>query len=157
MQLIARLLLAGSWRAAGFLVPTEGLDELGHARLDEVALDRGLEIRTTDLFSRMDFVPGLGRQNAAIGAAFGLAGDFSDVIRTANNAFILQVVEYQPADSLIWETQKLQQRATLTAVSQQTRLTDWLEGLRTAATIVDNRDAVFQAVEDQPLPQFPLG
>ena len=79
------------------------------------------------------------------------------MIRTANNAFILQVVDYQPADSLVWETQKAQQRATLTAVRQQSRLTDWLEGLRNAADIVDNRDAVFQAVEDAPLPQFPMG
>jgi peptidyl-prolyl cis-trans isomerase D len=126
--------------------------------MDQVALDRGLEIRTTELFSRNDFVPGLGRQNAAVGAAFGLATVFSDVIRTANNAFILEVVDYQPADSLAWEAQKQQQRAALTSTAQQTRLTDWLDGLRNAATIIDNRESVFQAVEDAPLSQgFPMG
>ncbi len=126
--------------------------------MDQVALDNGLEIRTTEFFARNDFVPGLGRQNAAIGAAFGLATDYSDVIRTANNAFILQVTGYEPADSLAWEAQKQQQRAALIAVAQQSRLTDWLDGLRNAATIVDNREAVFQAVEDAPLAQqFPLG
>jgi peptidyl-prolyl cis-trans isomerase D len=126
--------------------------------MDQVALDRGLEIRTTELFSRNDFVPGLGRQNAAVGAAFGLASEFSDVVLTANNAYILEVVDYQPADSLAWEAQKQQQRAALTSTAQQTRLTDWLDGLRNAATIVDNREQVFQAVEDAPLSQgFPMG
>ncbi len=126
--------------------------------MDQVALDQGLEIRTTELFSRNDFVPGLGRQNAAVGAAFGLATVFSDVIRTANNAYILEVVDYQPADSLAWEAQKQQQRAALTSTAQQTRLTDWLDGLRNAATIMDNRESVFQAVEDAPLSQgFPMG
>jgi peptidyl-prolyl cis-trans isomerase D len=140
----------------------EGQDIVSSLRagtgMDQVALDNGLEIRTTEFFSRDDFVPGLGRQNSAIGAAFGLATDYSDVIRTANNAFILQVTGYQPADSLAWEAQKEQQRAALVAVAQQSRLTDWLDGLRNAATIVDNREAVFQAVEDAPLAQqFPLG
>jgi peptidyl-prolyl cis-trans isomerase D len=141
----------------------EGYEILGRLRggeaMDDIAVETDLEIRTTDPFSRNDFVPGLGRQNAAIGAPFGInQGEFSDVVTTPTNAFILQVMDYQAPDSAAWEAQKNIQRRQLVAIEGQNRLGEWLQGLRDAATILDNREAVFRAAEEAPVNTgMPLG
>ena len=112
-------------------------------RMDDAAQQRGLEIRHTDTYSRMDFVPGLGRLNAAVGAGFGLnEGEVSSVIVANNNAFSLEMVSYFPADSTAFESGRLAQRNRVVATIQQTRLQDWLQGLRAAAKIIDRRAEV---------------
>ncbi|RMH22627.1 MAG: hypothetical protein D6701_01210 [Gemmatimonadetes bacterium] len=120
--------------------------------MENVAAEAGLEIRSAGPFTRGDFVPGLGRLNAAIGAAFGLnEGEVSDPVQANNNVFILQQTAYVPADSAAWEAQKDEQRARLMASLQQARLQAWLEGLRDAADIVDRRAQVLnQGQADQP-------
>ena len=71
--------------------------------LDGVTAEMGLEVRETEPFTRNDFVPGLGRQNAAIGAAFGLRpGQTSGVVTTPANAFVIEQVSYAVADSAAW-------------------------------------------------------
>jgi peptidyl-prolyl cis-trans isomerase D len=141
------------------MAAAEGDEILGRVRagegMDEIAVERDLEIRTSEPFSRTGFVPGLGRQNAAVGAAFGMnMGEWSDVVRIPDNAFLLQVVDYQAADSLAWEAQKDLQRTRLASIEQQTRLGEWLDGLRDAADILDRREEVFQAAEEAPLNPF---
>jgi len=62
------------------------------------------EIRNAGPFARVDFVPGMGRQNAAVGAAFGLpVGGVSGVVRTPANAFIIEVLSRTPADAAAWQ------------------------------------------------------
>ncbi|MGD8321811.1 MAG: peptidylprolyl isomerase [Gemmatimonadota bacterium] len=123
--------------------------------LANVAADMGLEIRTAGPFTRNDFVPGIGRQNAAIGAAFALQpGQVSDVVTTPTNAFVIQTLQRTPADSTAWLEQKDQQRQNADNLEQQQRLQEWIEALRNAADIVDRRSEVFQ--QDQgDLPQTP--
>ena len=125
---------------------------------DAVVSEMGLEITETEFFSRNDFVPGMGRQNGAIGAAFGLLpGEISGVVTTRANAFIIQQVNYAVADSTAWLSQTLQQRQTQVAVVEQTRLEEWIEALRASARIIDRRDEVLAPVdEDAPL-QMPMG
>lgn len=127
--------------------------------LANVAAEMDLEVRTAGPFSRTDFVPGIGRQNAVIGAAFGLPiGQVSDVVSTATNHYVLEVLGRIEADSLEWRAQLPQQRTTAVATIQQQRLQEWIEALRASARVVDRRDEVLApADEDTPAQQFPLG
>ena len=121
--------------------------------MDDVAERHGLEIRDAGPYTRVDFVPGLGRLNAAVGAGFGLyQGRVSDVVEANNNAFILELVDYFAADTTMFEEERVAQRSQMVALTQQTRLQDWLQGLRAAARIVDRRDEVLNVdPADQPL------
>ena len=124
--------------------------------LEDIAEDLGLEISDTGLFSRSSFVPGLGRQNSAIGAAFGLrSGEVSEVVTTPTNAFILDLVGYVPADSAAWIGQRVEQRQTQVLILQQQRLQEWIDALRAAARIVDRRDVVL-APADEDVVQLPM-
>jgi peptidyl-prolyl cis-trans isomerase D len=117
--------------------------------LDELAAEHGLEVREAGPFGRSDFVPGLGRQNAAIGAAFGLTeGEVSDLVVTDTDAFILELVSRTPADSAAWEAQKEDQRLQLQGAFRQQRLAEWLEGLRENADISDQRAQVLRPVDE---------
>lgn len=131
----------------------------GGEPLPNVAADAGLQVRGAGPFARGEFVPGLGRYNAAIGAAFGLeVGQVSDVVTTPANAFIVELMARNPADSLAWVEQKGQQRAQLLPQLRQERLEAWLEGLRENARVVDRRAQVLQPAEEQPLrQQSPFG
>lgn len=114
-----------------------------------VAAALGLEVRPAGPFTRNDFVPGMGRQNAAIGAAFALQpGQVSDAVATPANVFIIQGVGRTPADSLAWAAQKDEQRRGMMSVLQQQRLQEWIEALRAAAKIVDRREQVLRPASD---------
>ncbi|MBT8404269.1 MAG: peptidylprolyl isomerase [Gemmatimonadetes bacterium] len=125
--------------------------------LPNVAADAGLEVRPAGPFARNDFVPGLGRFNAAIGAAFGLdVGEVSDVVESPSNAFIIELLSRTPADSTEWLGQRESQRQQVRSQIEQRRIQDWLESLRTAARIIDRRDEVLQPV-DETAQQSPFG
>ena len=127
------------------------------ALLDEVAGSRRLDIDDASPFARVDFVPGLGRLNAAVGAGFGLyQGQVSDVVSGNSNAFIIELVDYIAADTTLFEEEKEARRAQLVASVQQTRLQDWLRGLRAVARIVDRRDEVLNVDPADQAPQIPL-
>jgi hypothetical protein len=118
-----------------------------------------MELRTAGPFAREDFVPGVGRQNAVIGAAFGLPlGRVSGVVSTPTNHYVLEVVGRLEADSIAWRGQLPEQRAAAVAMVQQQRLQEWIEALRGAARVVDRRDEVLQPVDENSAQNFgPLG
>ncbi len=117
--------------------------------LVKVASAMKLQVRHAGPFSRDDYVPGIGRENKAIGAAFGLEpGQVSGVISTKSNVFVIEDVNRIPADSTAWVDQKAQQRKTYITNEQQQRLQEWIKALRASATIVDNRDKVLHPVGD---------
>ncbi|MHB1194114.1 MAG: peptidylprolyl isomerase [Longimicrobiales bacterium] len=114
-----------------------------------VASALGLEIRPAGPFTRNDFVPGMGRQNAAIGAAFALQpGQVSDAVASPTGVFIIEVVGRVDADSLTWATQMEDQRRGMMNMLQQQRLQEWIEALRASAKIVDRRDEVLRPASD---------
>ncbi len=128
--------------------------------LPNVAASHGLEVRSAGPFSRNDFVPGLGRYNAAIGAAFGLeVGEVSEVVSTPLNTFLIELLSRTPADRDAWEAQKAQQREQATQLLRQQRLESWLAGLRETATVRDRRNEVLVDPDEQPLrqPGSPFG
>ena len=124
----------------------------GGRLLDEVAREMGLaEVREAGPFSRNDNVPGLGRYNAAIGTAFGLAiGEASDAVQANQNAFVIELTASEAADSLAWRDQVNQQRTQLVNALREQRLFQWIEALRENADIVDQREEVLNPPsEDQ--------
>ena len=122
--------------------------------LAEVAREFGLEVRDAGPFARNDFVPGLGRHNAAVGTAFGLEiGEVSDAVEANRNAYVMERTGFEAADSLAWLEQVDVQRAQAVGAIQQQRLTQWIEALRANASIVDRREQVLAPADDQlPLP-----
>ncbi|MDA0328526.1 MAG: peptidylprolyl isomerase [Gemmatimonadetes bacterium] len=128
----------------------------GGAALANVAADLGLEARNAGPLSRNDFVPGVGRQNAAIGAAFGLRpGEVSGVVVTPANAYVLELLDRTAADSTAWLAQIPQQREAAVLRLQQQRLQEWIAALRSAARIVDRRDIVLAPVDEDQI-QMPM-
>ena len=127
-------------------------DELvsGSSTLDSLAEQLGLEVQTAGPFTREAFVPGLGQSSPAVGAVFGTpAGEVAGPVSALGRVLILRVEERTEADAAGWEEQKEAQRAQVTAAIQEARLDEWLEGLRASTRIVDNRDAYFEAAEEQ--------
>ncbi|MEZ4415080.1 MAG: peptidylprolyl isomerase [Gemmatimonadota bacterium] len=121
--------------------------------LDALGSTLGTEVRAPEAFTRTDFVPVLGRQNRAVGTAFGMSpGHLSDPIRTDNAVVVLEVLEHVAADSTAFEAQKEGQRLALQQQEASLRLQEWLEGLRAEARIVDRRDEVLRPADEQPLP-----
>ncbi len=117
--------------------------------LVNVASELGLDVRAAGPFSRNDFVPGIGRQNAVIGAAFGLpVGQVSDVVSTQTNQYVLEVLDRSDPDSTAWRAQLSDQRTRAMSAVQQQRLQSWLDALRANATIVDRRDEVLSPADD---------
>ncbi len=124
--------------------------------LANVAAELDLEVRTAGPFSRDEFVPGVGRHNPVVGAAFGLPiGQVSDVVSTAGNHYVLEVVAKTEADSTAWRGQLDQQRVQVASLVQQQRLQEWIEALRGSARIVDRRDVVL-APQDEDAVQIPM-
>jgi len=126
--------------------------------IEVVAERRGLEIDSAGPYARVDFVPGLGRLNAAVGAGFGLnVGEISGVIEATNNVFIIKLADYFAADTTVFEDERLARREELQGFAQQTRMQEWLNGLRDIARIEDRRDEVLTVdpTEEQ-VPQMPL-
>ncbi len=124
--------------------------------LDELARENGLEAMDAGPFSRVDFVPGLGRSNAALGTAFGLeVGEVSDAVEANRMAFVIERTGHEAADSAAWLEQLDDQRALAVAAIQQQRLAQWIDALRETADIVDRRDEVLNAPEED-LPALPM-
>lgn len=129
-------------------------DLLARARsagsLDVLAGD-GLTVERTAPFTRLDFVPGLGQANPAIGASFGLAvGAIGGPFDAAQGRLALvRVVARQPADRAQWEAQKDLQRARTSQLREQALVNAYLSDLREEARIVDNREAILRPADTE--------
>ena len=125
--------------------------------LADIAEEKGLEIQAAGPYTRLDFVPGIGRLNAAVGVGFGLnIGEVSGAVEANNNVFIIELADYFPADSTSFEDERLVLRNELLGVAQESRLQDWLQGLREVARIIDRRDEVLN-VDPADAQQIPGG
>jgi len=126
------------------------------ADLADVAEQKSLEIQLAGPYARVDFVPGIGRLNAAVGAGFGLnITDVSHAVAAANNVFIIELTDYFAADTTAFEEERLALRDQMLGIAQQSRLPQWLQGLRDVARIIDRRDDVLNV--DPADVQQPLG
>jgi peptidyl-prolyl cis-trans isomerase D len=114
--------------------------------LEAAAQQQNLTVTSSDAFTRGGFVPGMGRLNEAIGAAFSLpVGAVSNPIKTDESVIVMRVDRRVEADRAKWEAQKATQRTSLMQGLRQQRIQAFLMQLRTAAKIEDNRKDLAQA------------
>jgi len=139
-----RVTLQKKKEAAEYLAGQIAAELRGGQTVDEVAEARSLPVRSTEPFTRLDFVPGIGQANAAIGAAFGLdaPGEVAGPVEANDRFFFVELVERQPADRTAFEAQKETMRAQLTRQRQESALDEWLAELREEAQIRDWRREV---------------
>ncbi|MGH7476363.1 MAG: peptidylprolyl isomerase [Longimicrobiales bacterium] len=123
----------------------------GGTGLPEAAAARGLEAANAGPFARVDFVPGLGSTNAAVGAAFGLRpGHISPPIEADERVYLVRLLELESADREAWEAQKDEQRREVIGALEQSRLAQFMGDLRSRADVVDNRARALAAAQQQP-------
>jgi peptidyl-prolyl cis-trans isomerase D len=108
--------------------------------LEHVAQTFNVPVGSEGPFTRGDFVPGIGRLNAAVGAAFGTPeGSLSGVVTADEQVFLLRVVQRTEADRAEWEAQREQQRSGVTGALAEQRWNQFLQALRETATVLDFR------------------
>ena len=118
--------------------------------LEATAKERDLTVTSSNAFGRATFVPGLGRLNAAVGAAFALpVGAISEPIATDDGVFVLRVNRRVDATREAFEAQKAVQRAKALRVLQDARLREFREGLRENANVKDRRKQLNAAARQQ--------
>jgi peptidyl-prolyl cis-trans isomerase D len=107
------------------------------------AADAGLTVTQSEMFTRPQFVAGLGRFNAAVGAAFSLpVGAVSSAIVTDQGVVVLRVERRIEADKATWEAQKETQRREAISSIQQLRVRTFLNEIRKDAKVEDHRKEI---------------
>jgi peptidyl-prolyl cis-trans isomerase D len=113
--------------------------------LEQVAAAFGAAVEQAGPFTRGDFVPGLGRMNAAIGAAFGLRpGETSPLVEANAQLYLVRTLEREDADPGAWRTQLEGQRARVLQALGDARWNQFMMALRENAVIIDNRSEVLR-------------
>ena len=108
--------------------------------LETAAAEQKMEVNQTGLFNRIDFVPGIGQGNEAVGAAFALSvGAVSAPVATEDAVFVMRIDRRVNASREKWESQKQVQRTLLTRSLREERVRSYLEDLRASAKIEDHR------------------
>ncbi len=111
--------------------------------LEQAAQEHGATVEKTGMFTRVGLVPGLGRLNEAVGAAFGLpVGATSGPVKTEDGVFVIRVDARVNADRAAWEAQKDQQRQQLLLRLRRQRIQDFVTALRKEADVDDRRGEV---------------
>ncbi len=127
-------------------IARKALDAIKAGRtLDEAAQSVNLKVQEAGPFTRMDFVPGLGRANAAIGSAFGLkTGQTSDIVEAEGALFIMQTVARTEPTRAEFDAQKEAQQGRIGQLLAQQRWNQYLQAIKEDAKIVDNREQVLK-------------
>lgn len=114
------------------------------ADLASAANAAGFEVRQPDAFTRGESVPGIGRGNAVIAAAFSVSpGQLSEVLTLRQGAYLLRVLEKIAPDESQFETMRAQLQQQLMAQRQQEALQNVFAQLYESAEIEDNRHQFF--------------
>ncbi len=109
--------------------------------LEAAAGELGWTVGTAGPFTRLEFVAGLGRDTEAVGAAFGApVGAVVGPLDAAETIVFLRVDERVEANPEMFVAVREQLRSQVRFQLAQQRATQWIEGLRENATIVDRRD-----------------
>ena len=114
--------------------------------LKEAADAHSLKSTEPQPFSRTDFVPGVGSQNAFISTAFRLGpSETSEVVTTDRGAYIVQVLEQESIDEAEYDKEK--ESLTLRLLDQKRNevLSTWFNDLKENAEIVDNRHVFYSS------------
>lgn len=118
--------------------------EVRHGRtLQQAAAARGLSVQTAGPFTRVEGNPALGQATPAVGAAFGTPiGQVSGVVESPAGLFIVRPTARTAADAARFAGDKERLRTVLMNELRQRSSARWLDSVRRAAKIKDNRDKV---------------
>jgi peptidyl-prolyl cis-trans isomerase D len=95
---------------------------------------------TTEPFSRMSYVPGIGRENAVIAHSFALnQGETSGVIEEADQFYIVRVDSRQPMDMERFRNTLGNLKLSLLGTKQQVYMNDWYTQVRDETEVADFR------------------
>lgn len=120
------------------------------ATLEEVAEERGWDVQESQPFTRLDFVPGLGRNTPAVGAAFGLApGGVTGPLRTGNGYAFVELIERTPADPSQFRSAVDRLRAQVEQQRRQAYVERWMQALRENADVQDLRNQLTTGSQQQ--------
>lgn len=112
--------------------------------LEDAAAEHGMPVQSTDLFTRLEFVPGIGQYNSVIGTAFGTPqGQIGGPAEADGRLYFLRVDERVAASRDGFEASKESVRAQLTRQRREAAIDEWLADLRERADIKDWRKQVF--------------
>ena len=123
----------------------------GDASLTEIGQEQGWPVQVTQPFTRLQFVPGLGRDTEAVGEAFGLpVGEIGGPVDAGETVVLLEVLEKSElsADEFVAAAGAIM--AQLTIQQQQQQLNQWLAGVREQAVVEDLRDRLVQQQDNSP-------
>ncbi len=124
--------------------------EASQSTMEAAAKAKDLTLNTSPIFARPAFVPGLGRLNAAIGAAFALpVGKVSEPVVTDEGVFVMRVDKRIDASKDVWDKQKGEQRKEAMNSLREARVRNYLDGLRKAAKVADKRKSLNAAAREQ--------
>ena len=123
------------------------------AMLADISRSTGWPEQVTQPFTRLEFVPGLGRDTEAMGEAFGLPQGVTGGPADAGETIVLlEVLERSEPSVEAFEATKDGIRAQLTLQQQQQQLNQWLQGLREEADVIDLRDRLAQQAQQTNAP-----
>ncbi len=112
--------------------------------LEDLAAEHNLRLQTSPQFTRVDFVPGLGQADPVIGSAFGLSvGEITGPIESQGQLYFLELLERVEASREVYQAQKENLRAQVTAQRRQSSVDEWLRDLRERSDIEDWRRQFF--------------
>ncbi|MFN8579876.1 MAG: peptidylprolyl isomerase [Gemmatimonadaceae bacterium] len=118
--------------------------------LESASKTQDITIATSPLFARPAFVPGIGRLNGAIGAAFTLpVGQVSEPIITDQSVIVMRVDKRVEASKDAWEKQKDAQRRQAVNSLREARVRNYIDGLRKASNVKDKRKSLNAAAREQ--------
>jgi peptidyl-prolyl cis-trans isomerase D len=119
--------------------------------LEQAGQTLNTPITQSPQFTRFTTVPGVGRANQVIGAAFTLPiGAVSAPIKTEDAVYVIRVDNRTTADSVAFAQQKGNLRKQTIQAMQQSRIRDFLQNLRESADIKDNRKEIKAAERAMP-------
>ena len=111
--------------------------------LEAAAAARKLTMETSQSFTRVDPVPGLGQFNQAVGASFTIpVGQVGGPVTAADGLAIIRVNRRAETVRATFESQKSQQRGQLTQSMRQQRVEEYMGSLRESVKIQDHRAKV---------------
>ncbi|MDH3427246.1 MAG: peptidyl-prolyl cis-trans isomerase, partial [Gemmatimonadota bacterium] len=150
---IESVLRAERLRATARALIEQRVADLADGDIVTLASDGGWPLRTTEAVSRRQFVPGLGRDTEAVGAAFALPIGVTDgPFDAGENLAVLRVDRRTEADAQLFDVMKSQLRAQMEAQLSQRRAVAWIEALREQAVVVDHRGRLNQNVDQVVVP-----
>jgi len=104
----------------------------------------GLEVKVSEPFARVDYIPGVGPEGSFQIAAFALnPGDRSGVLETQQGAYVLEVTAKPESEKELFGAESPKLREQLMNAAQQSYFENWMEGLKERFPVEDFREQFY--------------